>query len=249
MINEFSDEQIISMLETYTLWGKRACREILRRKDDFIPRLIGILDAVAADPIPENNLHIPAALLLAQMREGRAYPRVVELISYDENTVDALWGDLLTEQCLRILRDTFNGDTSLLPRLIEDRACCEFSRAAALNAWGMYHFDGHISREQITGYFRHLIHEVYTGKLNSADVTVLSYIAYIVREHRLEELIDDIQTVYRRNGIDEGLCGKFEKYIAHFHDPKYAVKDRHIDSAIRELEQWRWFEKKQDDEA
>jgi hypothetical protein len=41
MLNGFSDEQIVSMLGSHTLWSKRACHEILRRKDDFIPRRPG----------------------------------------------------------------------------------------------------------------------------------------------------------------------------------------------------------------
>jgi hypothetical protein len=253
MLNGFSDEQIVSMLGSHTLWGRRACREILRRKEDFIPGLIRILDAVAADPAWDNpddenyELLIPAAFLLAQMREGRAYPRLVELISYDDDTVDSIWGDILCEQYIWILRDTFNGDAALLPRLIEDRTCGEFSRAMALKAWGMLYFDGHISREEIIRYFRHLIHNVYAGRPDKADVIVLSFIADVAREQRLEALFDDVKTIYKRNGIDRMLCGDYKTYSTDFRLPIYAAEDRHID-AIRELDKWNWFEEKNDEE-
>ncbi|MCL2382094.1 MAG: DUF1186 family protein [Treponema sp.] len=214
MLTSFSKEKIVSLLDSHSLWGKRACKEILRRKDDFIPLLIGVLDEAVNDPDPfmhdDKNSHIPAAMLLAQMRVPEAYPRLVSLISYEEEDVDYLWGDILTEQYASMLRDTFNGEAFLLPKLIEDRSVSPWSRAMALTAWGMHYFDGCLSREEITGCFRHLIHKVYIGKLDNDDKTVLSYIADTIREQQLEELIDDVKSVYARDGIDIHLCGDCE---------------------------------------
>ena len=250
MLTGFSDGQIVSLLKTNSVWSKRACREILNRKDDFVPMLLELLELAKDDPelsVYENNSqHIPAALLLSQMREPQAYPGLVKLIECDENDVDYLWGDLLTEYYPWMLRDTFNGDSSLLPQLIENRRVSPWSRAMALRAWGMHYFDGRINREEITGVFRRLIHEVYTGKPDRDDETVLSYIADTVREQQLEELIPDVQTVYARNGIDKMLCGNYEKYTAEFSYPIYRAEDVHIDDAIQELQKWHWFEKRED---
>ena len=244
----FTDKQIVSMLGVHSLWSKRACREILGRPGDFIPLLIDILDKTMHDPESLDDEgdapHIPAAMLLAQMREPQAYSRLVDLINYDEDSVDYLWGDILTEQYVSMLRDTFNGDSSLLPRLIENRSAWSHSRAMAIIAWGMHYFDGRISRDEIVRYFRRLIHEVYTGKPDDDDITVLSYIADCAREQRLEELIEDVLTIYARGGIDEFLCESREEYGAKFSDPLYGPTDLHIDDVIRELEKWQWFKEK-----
>ena len=248
MLTGLSNEQIVLMLKTNTMWCKRACKEILRRKDDFIPLLLEILDSAADDYElavgDNNNHHIPAALLLSQMQEPQAYPRLVQLIDCDEDDVDYLWGDMLTEYYPWMLRDTFNGDASLLPKLIEDRSVSAWARAMALKAWGMHYFDGRIGREEIVGFFRRLIHEVYTGKPDMHDETVLSYMADITREQQLEELIPDIKTVYARDGIDEMLCGNYDKYIADFSNPLYTVENLHIDNAVQKLKEWPWFEER-----
>ena len=252
MLHGFTDKQIIALLKDNSLWSKRACREILRRPDDFIPQLLEILDIAIDDPelsvYDNNSQHIPASLLLAQLREKRAYPLLVKLIECDNEDCDYLWGDLLTDYYDRILRDTYNGDSLLLQKLIADRSVLDWSRAMALQAYGMHYFDKHISRDEISGFFRRLIHTVYTGKPNQADKTVLSYIADVARGQQLEELIPDVQAVYSRGGIDTMLCGDFAEYTAEFHAPVYKAEDTHIDDAIKELEKWDWFKAQEPDD-
>ena len=246
----FSDKQIVSLLGIHSLWSKRACREILRRPSDFVPELIDILDKTVHDPesLEGDDLHIPAAMLLAQIREPLAYPLLVKLISYNEESVDSLWGDILTDHYTEILRDTFNEDSSLLSKLIENRSAAPWARAMAIRALGMHYFDGHIGREEITGYFRRLIHEVYTGELNFHDETVLSYIADCVREHQFEELMEDVETVFARNGIDEIICGNCEEYMTGFYDPLYGLLDKHMEDTSEVLDKWHWFEEDTSDD-
>ena len=245
MLTGFSDEKIVLLLESHSLWGKRACREILGRKKDFIPLLMDILDGAINDPKPfingEKDSHVPAAILLAQMRVPEVYSRLVSLMSYNEGDIIKLWGDMLTEQYVWMLRDTFNGEAFLLPKLIEERSVSPWSRAMAIKAWSMHYFDGYLSREEITGCFRHLIHTIYTGQPNREDVTVLSRIADCIRKHRLEELIDDVKTVYERGGIDTVHYGGSDKYVNEFNNPIYKPDDLHIEDAVRELERGEWF--------
>jgi hypothetical protein len=252
MLTGFSDKQIISMLKTNSLWCKRACKEILRRPNDFIPSLLDILD-IAIDDYELSvcdyySQHIPAALLLSQLREPQAYPRLIKLIDCDKDDLEYLWGDMITENYPWMLRDTFNGDFSLLGKLIEDRTVAEWSRAVALIALGMHYFDSRVSREEITGFFRHLIHEVYTGKPDTNDKLILSYIADVAREQQLEELIADVLTIYSRDGIDMLLCGTSKEYVEEFGDPLFKAKDKHVNNTISELQTWRWFEPKEPEE-
>jgi hypothetical protein len=251
-MNGFSDKQIVSMLASHSLWAKRACREILRRKEDFIPLLLAVLDDTLADINAALNDYpgtlFPAALLLAQMREKQAYPRLAALINFDDQTVDRLWGDALTQHYSVMLRDTFNGDTLALKPLIENRSAGVWSRAMAVSAWGMHYHDGYISREEAAAYFRRLIHEVYDGKLNHNEDVVLTNIATSIRENRLEELIEDVLPLYKRKGIDPDMCGSSKEYAEAFNDPLFAPDDQHIDNVVDELNTWKWFEEQYDDE-
>ena len=246
----FTDKQIVSMLGVHSLWSKRACKEILRRPDDFIPLLIDILDKTINDPesLGDGDPLIPTALLLAQLREKQAYPLLVKLINYDEDSVNYLWGDALTECYVSMLRDTFNGDASLLNKVIENRSASPWARSMALYAWGMHYLDGHIERQEIVKYFRYLIHETYSGKLDDDDKIVLSHIADTIREQQLEELTDDVQTLYAKNAIDKSLCGSREEYVNDFQNPLYGPDHRHVDDVIHELEGWHWFKEEEPDE-
>jgi hypothetical protein len=247
MLSEFTNEQIISMLKEHSLWGKRACREIISRKDDFIPMLIEILDNVINDPGPymsdDEEGHIPSVLLLAQMREKQAYSRVIKLMYFNEDDCDFLWGDMVTQFFNWILRDTYNGDSSLLPALIETPTVFPWSRAMAVNAWGMHYYDGHIAKDECTGFLRRLIHDVYADNPTEGDIIVLSAVAEIIREHQFDDLMEDVMNLYSRGAIDEDICGSKEEYVNDFADPEYGVTDRHIDDTIKELAIFHWFKK------
>ena len=246
MLIGFSDKKIVSILGFHSLWSKRACREIIRRKDDFIPLLLNLLDEVIKDPgrfmAETSEQYFPAAMLLAQFRAVESYPRLVNLISYDDDTINRLWDDILFEFVPLMLRDTFNGDAFLLPALIENRSISPWARAAAVEAWGMHYFDGFVSREEISGCFRHLIRDVYTGEPNRNDVILLSNIAKCIRDQRLEELIEDVKDLYARKCVDESFYGDYESYVKDFSDPGFGMRDSHIDDTILLLGEWSWFQ-------
>jgi hypothetical protein len=207
--------------------------------------LVGILDKAINDPEPfmygDDDSIIPAAFLLSQLREKSAYPKLIELISYNEDEVDLLWGDVLTDSFNHILRDTFDGDPSPLQKLIEKRRPSPWSRSIALYAMGMHYFDGHITREYITAYFRRLIHEVYTGEPSDDDEIVLTALADVIREHQLKELTEDVMLLYSKDAVDEYVCGNKDEYIQNFYNPLYGPTTQHIDDTIKELERWKWF--------
>ena len=249
MLSGFNDEKIVSIMGVRSLWGKRACREIISRSGDFIPLLVGVLDNAVSSPQSfisgENQTHIPAALLLAHVRATEAYPCLVNLISFGGSDTSVLWGSLLASHYPWMLRDTFNGEAFLLPKLIEDRSTSPQARAAAVKAWGMHYFDGCLSRQEIVGCFRRLIREVYIGESSQDDKTVLTCIAHCIREHQLEELVEDVKTVYARNCIDEVLCGDGNHYVSEFKNPRYKAEDIHIEDAIKVLEAYEWFKEKE----
>ncbi len=246
MLTEFSDEKIVSLLGVHSIWAKKACREILSRKQDFVPLLLDVLDKTKKDPSDKDfgagDLHIPAALLLAQMREPAAYAKLIDLIAFDSNSVDILWGDILTDLFDIVLRDTFDGDLSHISQLLENRSVSPWSRVKALEAWGMHFFDGHISREDAIAKLRYLINEVYCGEAASDDEIMLSQIADVVREQRLEELLPDIKKLFDRKIIDPWMYKDYEHYISSFNDLLYDAKDEHFDDTIKQLQKWKWFD-------
>jgi hypothetical protein len=113
----------------------------------------------------------------------------------------------------------------------------------------MLSFDGHISRETAVNFLRRLICEVYAGEPCAADITVLSHIADCAKEQRFTELLDDIKTLYDQDRIDDSFCGEYGDFAGEFNNPEYTVRDEHIDDAVAELEKWRWFEERSEEDA
>ena len=235
------------MLNSHTLWCKRACAEILSRKDDFAPLLLDILDEAIKDPAPflsaERSDHIPAAYLLANMRVKEAYPKLVALLKFDEDDIEDLWGDILTQSYNWFLRDTYNGDISLLTELIKDRSIASWGRAMAILAYGMHYYDKHIKREDICLFFSYLIDDIYsdTKPDHYDEITVLSYVAICIREHKLEELTDYVKRLYAKEIIDIYMCETLDQYLGEWNHPYFTTEDTHIDDAVKELENWGWF--------
>ena len=250
-MNRFSDEQIVALLGTHSIWAKRACKEILRRKQDFIPLLLAALDQTLADPAAAldegSKIFIPASFLLAQMREKQAYLRLAALINFDGDTVDELWGEILVQDYAVLLRDTFNGDTSALKPLIENRAASPWSRIMAVSAWGMLFFDGFVARQEIIAYFRQLISDARASKPNSDTKIFLTGITISISEQYLEEMLEDVRALYAKKAIDNDIYNNYEEYVEDFFPSAYEYHDKHIDDAIAALTTWDWFTPQKDD--
>ena len=47
---------------------------------------------------------------------------------------------------------------------------------------------------------------------------------------------------------DEFICEDLEVYINDWHNPLFAADDLHINDAIKNLDSWEWFKKKEEPE-
>ena len=80
-------EEILSKLEFYSrTFPRRALQEAMTRKESITPELLAIIQDVTEnidELIYEDNYmaHVYAMYLLAQFREKRAYPLIVEFFS------------------------------------------------------------------------------------------------------------------------------------------------------------------------
>jgi hypothetical protein len=222
---------------------REAIDEAVRRKDELIPALLeslqDALDDIDGAIETDHCVFIAAAYLLAQFREKAAFPLLIKLIEFDEETVRDLWGDILTESYHRMLRDTFNGDTGALRGLIENRRCSPWARRMALDAYGFIFHDGHITRRELTRYLRRLIRVVYREDLDEDDITVVTAIGNIVIDYHLFEMTEDIKELYDNEFIDlmdYGEYDEFLKLVNGFYDTSF--DDRHITDTAEELRFW-----------
>ncbi len=134
---------ILNAIERYTgSFPSQALSEAIEQREAITPELLRILDDTIAradeivdqDPDGRYMAHLYAMYLLAQFREKRAYPLVVRFCRLEEEILDWLTGDFITEDLYRVLASVCHGDTSLIEGLVEDPEVFEYARSAALRS-------------------------------------------------------------------------------------------------------------------
>lgn len=155
-------QEILSHLERIEdCFPEAAVQEAVTRRDDIIPSLLEVLEAVARDPEsfasdPNRMIHIYAMYLLAQFQEFRAYPLLVKIFSAPGELAFDLAGDVVTDDLGRILASVSDGDMSGMASLVENELANEYVRSAALDGLLTLVVCGRRSRDEVMTYFRGL---------------------------------------------------------------------------------------------
>ncbi len=205
-----SIQEIVKAISTHTdRMPKAAFREAVAQKDIIVPELLQLLADAAADVEALSQRddymgHISAMYLLAQFREARAHPYLVQLVSADIELLDEVLGEIVTDGLERLLASTCGGDCTLLRNLIENKRADEYVRGAALRALVICVAEGEVSRDEVIGYFR----ELFRGKLNTGAGMVWSFLVSGCCDLYPEELMTDIELAYARDLVDPGFISK-----------------------------------------
>lgn len=187
---------------------REAVEEAITARDQIIPELLNILEYTKqnVDELAEQDdyiAHIYAMYLLAQFREERAYPVIVDLFSrHDDITVD-MTGDMVTEGLDRILASISHGDTSLMERLVEDEQLNEFLRAAAMAGMVVSVVCGDKPREEVVAYYQSL----FQGKLRRVPSFVWASLVICSTDLYPEELYEDIKQAFSDHVVEEHIVG------------------------------------------
>ena len=124
-------------------------------REEVAPHLVDALAQVAADPgiaDGEYILHEYAMHLLGAWRDTRAYAPLVALGHHDEDTLDNVLGDSVTESYGRCLASVCDGNVGPLKALFEDPAASYWARNAALTAMVVRVLEGDGARDELIDY-------------------------------------------------------------------------------------------------
>lgn len=126
-------------------------------REEVAPYLVEVLAQVAANPAivtedPDYMLHEYATHLLAAWADTRAYAPLITLGHLDEDTLEAVLGDSVTESLARCLASVCDGDLAPLKALFEDPHASFWARSAALDAMVVRVMAGDLSREDLVPY-------------------------------------------------------------------------------------------------
>ncbi len=243
-------EEILKELERNRgYFPRNALQEAVIKEAQITPHLLEIL-RYATDNMqklyeePDYFAHIYAMYLLAQFREKRAFPLIIEFFSVPGEMALDLTGDLVTEDLNRILLSVYNGDDQSLKQRIENRKIDEYVRSAALSTFSGLYAHNEKSREEIMDYFE----ELFDGRLERTFSHVWNILVYLSMKMYPEELYEDIVKAFQDDLVDDFFMG-FEDVEKTLHRDKKAVlaeftADREyslIRDAEDELAHWACF--------
>ena len=223
---------------------RAAIKEVQANRADFTDELLESLDYAcrnAKELCNEDSdyyLHIYSMYLLAEFREKRAFPYLIEFLRLPEKHIDFIMGDILTEEFHRILLCVFdNENMEKLPDIIEDPQLYEWARISALRAYELLYKEGFETQERYVSYLRSLIYE----KLPRDDFYIFTAISGSVIDSRLYQMIPDVRFLYDDDRVDLSMHGSYDSFIDWIFYEKKWKKPHYMDDAAAEMVKWACF--------
>ena len=244
--------EILSVLEENTSrkFPRLALESAISQQKAITPLLLKALEDAKAniDEIykkPDYFLHIYALHLLAQFRETKAYPLIVDFFSIPGRITQDVTGDLVTEDLGRILASVCGGDLKPIKGLIENIEINEYVRSAALKSLLVLAAQDVISREQVCQYCQDLFPKVERdGGFWWTDLVTSS-----ARLCPTDELLQLIEDSFEEGLVDEFFVGRGDIEYYRKLGPEGALKelreDRHytfVEDVLVEMEWWHCFQ-------
>lgn len=222
----------------------------IARQEAITPHLLALveratreIDRIAADETYMGHLY--AFFLLAQFRERRAYPLIVDFFSVPGDVTLEVTGDFVTESLGQVLGSVSEGDVGPMLALAEDAAVNGYVRAGALDGLLCLFVEGVRRREEIIAIFRSLFRGGLEREHSVAWVGLVSASTSLYPE----ELMEEIRWAFAEDLIDEWYIdpewpeeilarGKEEALTSLHENPYYHF----VEDTIAEMEWWSCFE-------
>lgn len=241
--------EIIQALERFSpVFPRQALSEAIRQREAVTPPLLEALDyafenaARLREEESDYYLHVYAMYLLAQFREPQAFPKLVRLLTLDEESLEYLVGDCLTEDYDTLLSSTYDGDPAPLQAVVEDCSLFEFARVAAIDTCGMLYGTGRIGRDALISFFRGAL----AGPLATDKSYAVTKLAHCAIDWHLIEMIPDVKALFERDAVDPMVFGEYDSFIDLLFDYRKARTPRaFLEDALGAMENWACFEREE----
>lgn len=227
---------------------QEAVAQAIEQREAITPELLRILEYAHhnIEHLSETGYmaHIYALYLLAQFRESRAYPLIVQFFSTPGEITLDMTGDVVTEDLGRILASVAHGDIGLITSLVENEQGNEYVRDAALRSLVTVVACGEQTREDVLAYYQSL----FQGGLPREFSILWNGLVWSSTHLCPEELYQDIKQAYEDGLVETGVI-RLEDVEETLERGKQRVLDelsnnqryRLITDTISEMEGWACF--------
>jgi len=243
-------QEILKALEFYDgTFPRKALEDAVRHREQIIPDLLRIIEetkekAEKSEVHQDYMAHLYALFLLAQFREKRAYPLIVDFFLLPGEIAFNLTGDVVTEDLGQILASVSCGDISLITDLAENEKADTYVRGAALKAVLTFAACGGKSRNEVMAYYKSLFRDKLERKYDHIWGSLISCCTQLYPE----EVMEDIKKVYEEDLVDSSyispddvertLSSGKETTLRDLQNSRYKL----IEDAISEMEHWSCFQ-------
>lgn len=228
---------------------REALAEAVRHREEITPVLLGSLDTLyekilsegeAACDDPTYDLSSYAFFLLAEMREQKAFPKLLRLLTLDSDGIEIAFGDIICSMG-NILYSTYNGDLPAAEKILIDSSLNPFAREAPLNLMEGLFRDGRLPREEFITFLRERLAALGTGE---NEGMMGGIIASLIAYNDLYELAEDVREGFRLEKIDVTHMGEFDDFFDYlYNEGRNNHHTQLITDTAEELSGWACFRK------
>lgn len=247
--------EIVESLKYYTgELPKEALAEAINKKEEITPKLLEMLEYTKENLnricYGEDDFfgYIYAIFLLAQFKEKKAFPYLIDLLHKDDEKVEYILGDDFTDYLPRLLASTYNGDDEALFSLIENEEIDEYTRSNCLQTFAILYLYGVKDRKFIVDYFKKLIEEKDEeyNYLYEEIIEETAILRLIELKGTIEKIYDCASDDFELTELEDNFNNenyKINRYIYPF-KPFY----EYIDNVIDIMDEWACFGEEEDKE-
>lgn len=195
-------QYVLQATENYTgFFPARAVRAAREVREELIPGLIARVDFAVDNgkALPERCMgHIFALYLLAEFRVGKAYEPMLRVFFLDEDALDVVMGDTLTEGFGSIIASVAQGRYKELLAIFENRELYEYARLAALSAIEIQMHEGLIDRPDV----EKQLGRILSSAMEAEDVVAVTALVGTVCTLKIKLLVDIAREAFDRHLVD-----------------------------------------------
>jgi DNA-binding transcriptional ArsR family regulator len=245
-------EVLRSLERNKGVFPREAVEAAMDMRDEITPALLEILEHTidrAGEIVTEDKdgtyfAHLFAMYLLAQFRETRAYPLMVRFARVEEDRLDELTGEFVTEDLCRVLASVCDGDTELIEQLIVDESVGEYVRSAALRSLLVLVAAGDKTREEVMAYFKCL----FEGRLERSYSHAWDTLVACATDLHPEEVSGHIAAAFEEGLVDRQFISPRGVERALKTDKESVLKNLrreggYIENVVYDMGGWACFKK------
>jgi hypothetical protein len=197
--------------ENHGYYPRDAVEAAIQQRETITPYLLQSLADAARYGVPEEGKSLPmlplyAVYLLAQFRDCRAYPLIIELCGAPREVLEDLWGDTITEGLSRIIASVFDGNPEPIKSVAENPSIDDFVRGAMLGSLVVLSFEEKLGRADVMAYFA----ELFQGKLEREYSHVWDELASLAVDLYAKSLDGHIRSAFMEGLLDPGYMSPQE---------------------------------------